>query len=548
MKKINLNTYKYLLIFFGVIINLIFIVPSIKWGCEARMCGLWIGEWHYHDALWHIAVSRVSFNSFPFVYPSTSGFLLASYNYLLGLIIHLLERITIDPLISYFYILPIISNAFFAFSINRYLVLTKKTQSQSLWILFYTYFVGSFSFLLLFYGYDFQSFSILKGFPVATTLQPSFVLSNIQFFISLSIFFYIFTDTVLGNITKKTVLLHAFLLILSIGFKMYTSLLIILVVSVGYFYWSYKSKSLENILYILALGVISLASYYIFYLPGNSYVKGFPFALSPLAIPHVLTESQNLFYNKEFTLGRYYMYGLGRISPRLIFYELISALMFLSINLGTRLLFPFYFIKGKLTMENTLLALITIVGFAVPIFYIQKSGGWYNSIQFAYLSIYTAGILTALFVERLANLKQRIITLPIIFLIIVLSIPNTILALKFVTKEKILISYSELNALSFLKNKPRGVVLSLPDGKNSSYVPAFSGKAGYMIDDEQAALMNLPVETRRKSVDRRDCAILNKVNYIYLNNFHGHEFLECSEIKRFQNIYDKDNVLIYSRL
>jgi hypothetical protein len=532
---------------FGIFLNLLYIIPSVKWGCEGSLCGLWIGEWHYHDALWHIAISRISFNSFPFAYPSASGYLLTSYNYLLGLILHLLELVRIDAIISYFYILPIISNIFFIFSLYRYLKLTKKTKSQSLWIAFYTYLVGSFSYLLIFYNRDFASYSILKGFPVATTLQPSFVLSNIQFFISLSIYFYLLTDMILGKIDKKTVLLHSFILTLSIGFKIYSSILTLYMITLGYLYWSYKNRSLKHVAYLFILSIISAIAYFIFYLPGDSYIKGIPFALAPLAIPHTLTESQNLFYDKEFTLGRYYMLGLGRLSPRLLLYELISGLIFVLINLGTRVVFPFYFIKNRFTLENLILSSTAVIGLVIPIFYIQKSGGWYNSIQFGYLSIYAAGILSALFVERITNQKSKLFSWLIIIIIVTFSIPNTILALKFVVKEKILISNSELSALSFLKDRPAGIVLSLPDGKNSSYVPAFSGKVGYLIDDEQAALMNFPTDDRRKRIDERNCKLLSEVDYIYLSNDKGYEFIKCEEAKKFKRIYNKNNILIFSR-
>ena len=270
----------------GMLINLLYIIPSIKWGCEGSLCGLWIGEWHYHDALWHIAVSRVSFGSFPFIYPSASGYLLTSYNYLLGLILHLLELVRIDAFISYFYILPVVSNIIFFHALYRYTRLTDKTKRQSVWIFFFSYLAGSFSYFLILYNRDFASYSILKGFPVATTLQPGFVLSNIQFFISLSLFFYILTDVILGKISKKIVLIHTLLLFFSIGFKMYSSILTLYIITVGYMYWGYTKRNPKYVAYLLFLFTVSAIAYFIFYLPINSYVKGSPFALSPFAIPY----------------------------------------------------------------------------------------------------------------------------------------------------------------------------------------------------------------------------------------------------------------------
>ncbi len=552
MKKFYPNIYKILLIVAGIVLNLLFIIPSIKWGCEANICGLWMGEWHYHDALWHIAVSRVSFESFPFVYPSASGFTLTSYNYLLGLILHMLEIVKIDSFISYFYLLPIISNLLFACAIFRYLSLTKKTVSQSIWIIFFTYFCGSFSYFLIFYNQTIADYSILKGFPVATTLQPSFVLSNIQFFISLAVFVYIFTDIVTKKLDKKMMLIHAFLITISIGLKMYTSMLTLLVVFIGAAVWFAKGQKMISCMYLLSIFGFSAFAYLGFYLPYESYINGLPFAFYPLSIPHVLTESQNLFYNKEFTLGRYYMIGLNKLSPRLVMYELISAIIFVVINLGTRILFPLYFIKSRLNLENVILLAVSLTGFIIPIFYIQKSGGWYNSIQFAYLSIYTTGILSALLLDRMINAKKKALKITAILfaiVIIVLSLPNTIFTLNFLVKDKILISQSELDALSFLASQQNGIVLSLPDGKNSSYVPALSRKISYLIDDEQAALLNLPTSDRRERIDKRDCSILSEIDYIYLNNEHGQEFSRCGQVKKqFRLTYKIGGVVIFSRL
>ena len=532
----------------GICTNLMFISLSIKWGCEMSKCGLWIGEWHYHDALWHIAVSRISFGSFPFVFPAAFGYELTSYNYLLGLILHVFELAGISAFATYFYILPVVANVLFLHALVRYMRKTEKTPHQILWILFFSYLASSFSYFLILYTGDFQFFSVLKGFPVVTTLQPSIVMSNIQFYLSLSLFLYIVTNVIKGITSRKTIAIQFILLVMCIGLKIYTGLLTIFVLTVGYLYWAYKQRSLRHLMHLGILAVGAICSYYLFYLPSNSYVKGIPFVLYPLSIPHTLTESHNLFYHEGFTLGRYYMYGLGRLSPRLILYEMVSALLFVVFNLGTRLVFLLTFLLGKYTLEKVLLLSVTCIGLLIPIFYIQDSGGWYNSIQFAYVSIYTSGILAAMVMAQVSSMRMKIfavlISLPIVFL----SLPNTLLTFRFLTKDKILINDAQLRALSFLKSQPPGITLSMPDEKGSSYVPVFTEKVSYLVDDEQGDLLKLPLTERKKARDRRDCKVLSSIQYLYLNSIVGSEFLACPGIYSFEKIYDADGILIYAKL
>lgn len=532
----------------GICTNLMFISLSIKWGCEMGKCGLWIGEWHYHDALWHIAVSRVSFGSFPFIFPAAFGYELTSYNYLLGLILYVFELARISAFVAYFYILPVVANVLFLHALVRYMRKTEKTPHQVLWILFFSYLASSFSYLLIFYNGDLESYSVLKGFPVVTTLQPSIVLSNIQFYLSLSFFVYIFTDVIVGVSSRRTVLIHTLLLVLCIGLKIYTGIMTIMILSFGYLFWTYKRKSLRYIYHLGILAVASACSYYIFYLPGSSYTKGIPFALYPLSIPHALTESHNLFYHEGFTLGRYYMIGLGRLSPRLVLYEMISALLFVCFNLGTRLVFLFIILVGKYSLEKALLLGVTFMGLLIPIFYIQDSGGWYNSIQFAYISIYTSGILAAMVMARASSMRFHVLAFLVSLVVICLSLPNTLLTLRFLTKEKILISDAQMKALALLKSQPPGVTLSMPDGKGSSYVPAFTGKVSYLVDDEQGDLLKLPLDERKKARDSRDCNALTHIQYLYLHGTKGREFLACTEIHSFEKIYDADDILIYAKL
>lgn len=536
----------------GILLNLLFIVPNGDYSCLGNVCGIRIGEWHYHDALWHIAVARNSFQSFPFVFPSAAGFALTSYNYLLGAILYILEKLWINPFFTYFKLLPILGNIALAYTLFRYFHLTQKTDIERLWITFFTYLGSSFSFFLIFYRNDFAEFSILKGFPVIATLQPSFVLSNIQFFLTLPIILYILTNILIGRPTKYTRLTESILLSLSLGLKIYSGIFILLLLILGSVRRRLHRKNHRSLIMELALYfAVSIGSVYVFFMPFSKHGQGFPFIWNPIAIPHAITESPGLLYHKDFTLGRYFMYDLHTISPRLILYEMISVLLFIVWNLGSRLVFIYGvlhdFLARRIKYEEAILLVFGFVGLLMPVFFIQNGGGWYNIIQFAYIGVYLMGILAGLSVAKLWRSHSYLAKI-IIVLVVIFTLPNNVLMFRLLEKEKEIIPAQELKALSFLRSKPSGVVLSFPDNKNSSYVPALSAKTGYMIDYEQSALLDLPTEDIIQAVEKRDCAILEKVDYVYLNSPKGVEYASCQNFAlSFKSIYSQDDIRIYQK-
>jgi hypothetical protein len=546
----------YGIVVIGILLNLLFIVPNGDYSCQQGVCGILIGEWHYHDAIWHIAVARNSFTSFPFVFPSAAGFALTSYNYLLGAILFLLEKVWISPFFTYFKLLPILGNIVLVYTLFRYYRLTKKTAIEQLWISFFMYIGSSFSFFLIFYRNDFADFSILKGFPVVATVQPAFVLSNVQFFLTLPIIIYIFTDILAKNNSRYSTFVHCILLTVSVGLKIYSGVFVFLLLLLGTVrrYWL-GHQNRKAFLEILLYGSVFLVAAFIFFLPFSTQSKGLPFIWSPVSIPHVITESIGLFYHKDFTLGRYFMYGLHKLSPRLLLYEAISTSIFLLWNLGTRIIFLFGVLYACYTrrfkMENIILLIFGSLGIIIPVFFIQNGGGWYNTIQFAYLGVYFVGILAGIYVAKMWTSGHFVLKL-LVILIVILTLPNNILMFKLLAMKQIVIPIAEIKALEFLGSQPQGVVLSFPDYKNSSYVPALSGQVGYMIDYEQARLISLPeirIEQQIDDVEKRKCSVLDRIDYLYLNSSQGKEYTLCPLFKlRFKLIYKNSTISISRRM
>ena len=248
------------------------------------------------------------------------------------------------------------------------------------------------------------------------------------------------------------------------------------------------------------------------------------------------------------------MYGIHRFSPRLLLYETISSSIFAIWNLVSRSIFIFGVfyacIERSFKLENILLLIFGSLGLLIPIFFIQNSGGWYNTIQFAYIGVYFIGILAGIYLAKLWVSGHFVLKL-LVILAVLLTLPNNLFMFKLLAMNKIVIPIEEIRALEFLRKQPQGVVLSIPDYKNSSYVPALSGQVGYMIDYEQARLINLPeiqIDQKIDDVENRRCSVLNEVNYLYLNSSKGKEYTLCPVFKsRFKQIYHNNTISISLR-
>ena len=159
----------------GFILHMLVIVPSGSYYCYQNKCGLYFWGVHSRDAIWHLAVSAVSFIKYPFIHPSFSGSDLSGYNILLDFIIFILDKMGIPSLITFFKILPVIW--FILFTGITYKIgqkLSKNTFFTPV-LLFCFYFAGSFSFLFTLYHSR-----TLEGSGGILSMQSMLTLTNLQ--------------------------------------------------------------------------------------------------------------------------------------------------------------------------------------------------------------------------------------------------------------------------------------------------------------------------------------------------------------------------------
>jgi hypothetical protein len=267
---------------------------------------------------------------------------------------------------------------------------------------------------------------------------------------------------------------------------------------------------------------------------------------------------------------RYSLESSGHIGPRLLLVWLLSFSIFIIGNYAFRLLGFIFAIKKTNYIYSTLLLLIIILTI-IPTIFIQKGTSW-NTIQFLYYALFLSNILLTGFLESIK--KYKTILLIFIFssdLIGLLGmVPNYLGSTPPAT-----IPNSEIDALSFLKTQPKGVVLTVPYDKylksafkttpvplyayeTTAYVSAYSHKQTF-IDDE----MNLDnsgyayqqrLESSKKFFlqnniyENRGFLLNNDISYIYIANRNKQNIIPFNPNIFVINIYNKNDVSIYKVL
>ena len=541
------------------LLYMLIIFPSGSNLCFEKSCGIFFWGVHGHDGIWHLAISNFSFNSFPFNAPTYFGAQMSGYNYLFDLIIRGLSLIGIPAIITYFKIFPVV---WFLIFTTLLIVLARKIKDTPVFVflyLFFTFFVGSFSyFLTLFHNKSiWGSASLLATLTVHT-------MSNLQFAFSLPILLGILIIIKNKKPNMKSVLMISALNFINLGIKFYGGAITSFVIIIYLLSYVNKKTLLSSVKYLFVLGLTSILSIIIFYDPFSSVKSGSVFSFSPLSLIHTITEEPSLFYSRQLTNARYFLIQNG-IGPKLILIEAFNIAAFLFFYLGVRF-FGFIYIfwqilRKKLDRFNLNILLTSIFAFTLTAVLVQK-GEWWNVIQFFFYSIFLSNIFLAQLSERLF-MSRSILLKFCVFLIIFFGIPTTIDVIRqyAVFPGSSYISKQELDALSFLKYQPKGVVLTpiydpslkLNKGLNdlfraedSAYVSAFTGKQSYFANPHPLRLMGIDVNPRSSLIKNGDCKIMSEIDYIYELHTDSKikQFISCKNVI-VKNIFANDLVTIF---
>ncbi len=540
--------------------HMLVIMPSGSQFCSSDKCGIFFWGAHAHDAIWHLAIISTSFTKFPFIAPTYAQSLLSGYNYLIDLLMFLLSRIGISSLFSYFKLFPLI---WFILFTSVAIAFARKLHSSALFsgiLLFFLYFSGSFSYILTLYHHT----SIWNSSGLLA-MQAGLSLTNLQFAYSLIVLLYILF---LIKMDSKNITLLGVLAAVNVALKFYAGVISVFLIALYILGTFIKEKKIG--LFIRSAVILStlfIISIFIFYNPTQSLRSGSTFSFAPFATVHSIIEEPEQLYMRDMVNARYYLQSLNKFSFKLIRIELVSLLLFLVFNLGTRIIGVFLIctkiVYKRITPFDVYAILTAFFAMFMATFFVQK-GIWWNTIQFLYYGLFIANIFAAEAIYLFMK-KYRIVGVVLATCLLILTIPNSVDVIRGFSSfpSAAYLPAEEYEALQFLKQQPHGVVLAsiyrkenykdfanpapLASYDDTSYLTAFSGKLSYAADKVQLELLGIDYSERYKKVNGGDCSILDSVNYLYIRSYESNEkFKNCLNYKvNMKQIFKNKKVQIY---
>lgn len=561
IKKSKLLT---LVIFFAFVFHFFISFPSGSYYCFNNQCGLYFWGAHEHDGIWHLAIIENAFKTWPPQHPIYAGEKLVGYNYFLDLIIFLLTKTGIPSIIWYFKILPLFWIVLMIFLIIKISQKLKKDYFYQVFLIFFIFFGSSFGYFFTLYHKK-----TLLGSSSSLAMQAGLSLVNPQF--AYSLIFFILLLIVLLKKTKKTkdLLLIGLLNFVIISLKFYGGVISLFLSLIYLFFENLKKISLNQLFQLIKIFfiviVFSFISIIIFYQPfHNKNITGIIF--SPFSIAHSLLEERDLFYLPNIVNARYYLYSINPFSPRLLAIEMFTVFLFVFFNLGTRFFglvyFLFRLIKKKINLFEISIFLGMIFSFSLSLLFIQK-GIWWNTIQFSYYGLFLGNFFIANFVSQVLKRKNKLFAWTLVILIIIMTIPeNYDIIRNFIPNPNAsYIPKEELEALSFLRKQPEGVVFAPIINQNetgkgpkilglirdTAYVSAFSGKQTYLNDIHVLEITGISYKKRFETINNKKI-IENKLRYIYFLNSKKSEDLNRPTYylinKKIKTLFDNETVII----
>lgn len=558
----NLNLPIVILIIAGTIFQ---VIPTFQ---SALTYPYGLGLWgpNTHDGIWHISLINQLIKGIP---PETSifaGEMLKNYHFFYDLLVAVtsfVSGISASNLIFRFYpILFSLSLGLGSYYLIKSLFYEKLSKLQfriaSTLGLYLVYFAGSFGWIAAYIKE--KSFSGESAFWANQSI--SFNLNG-PFAISLVIIIAIFQLLPKYNLKRKKLFMILCLLIGPlIAFKAYGGILIL----ASFLIYGLLKRSL-SFLYIFTVGsAISVILYLLNFTIGTKALL-----FSPFWFIHSMIDSPDRVGWLRLTLAR--ESGLsGGNWFKYLSAEIIGFLIFLIGNLGVRFFALFSLLKfNKILKQNQYLFLFifTILGFSIPIIFIQVGNPW-NTIQFVYYSLYVSALVAAVIIAVFLTIVNRLVSFVILIILLVITPINSwATANTYLTQRPhAFIGNEEVQALEFLKSQNNGVVLTFPyDEKlktkisepwplsvydSTAYVSALSAKAVFLEDEPQNEILLTDFKKRKvlskdffAAQNEKDNEFLksNNIKYIYLAKIYGRRLDE--QTLNIENIFENDMVIIY---
>jgi hypothetical protein len=519
-----------------------------------------------HDGISHQALANQLIKNIPPNNPVLSGETLRNYHYFSDLLVaetYRLTKISVSDLIYRYYpVLFSILLGFGSFYLSRNVLRRKLSIALSL---FLVYFGGSFGWIVEWFKYGTlggeSAFWVNQ--PVSMNLNPPFAISLVLL-IAIVILFGMFVK----DKTKGKLFLIALLAGTLIEFKVYAGIIALSSLFGISVFAGLLKKDFDYLKLFLLSFVISL----VVFLPQNSGSVGLV-EFSPFWFIHSMIDFPDRVGWLKLSQARIAYTQEGKLI-RLFAAEVLALLIFIIGNLGTRIAAMIGVIyvwkKKKFNASRELFIILLLASsFIAPLLFVQKGNPW-NTIQFMYYFLYFSALLAGvglfLVVKRLG--KAFSLTLLVSFVLITPISSFATFRSGFYPDPPTAVSIDEIMALSFLKDRKDGVVLTPPHiaalrgnystpypisvYETSAYVSAFSGKEVYVADLIQQEILQTAYHQRYEntydfyyksdSAWKNDFLKRNNIDYVYLQKLFGVELDERSiNIKK---IFENQEVVI----
>ncbi len=515
-----------------------------------------------HDGIWHLALINQIRNPFHIPAPSFAGELLQNYHPFFDIFIAFFSSLThISASIWLFQIGPIlISLAFLVLSFVLGYRLTHRYLGGII-LVFLNTFSNSFGWLVsLTRGQGIGGESLFWSMqPPSFHLNPPFALSMVFIYLLLIIACFnqkkfsvtssILVVTILGllPITKAYAGVAAFLFF---GF---------------YSLYQLIQRHYRPLVILCASFVVAICIFRIYNHSSISLIQYQPFSLI-----NSMIDSPDRFYLPRVSSFRQNISSSNVFDPRLIVVILGSVSIFIVGNYSWRLLgftisrqrIKDYFI-GPIILTIILLTLF-------PILFVQQATAW-NIVQFLYYAIFLSNILLVVFlVPRLSSTFFSLATIVIFSTSILAVIPTYQNYLG--NPSPASLPVGELEALSFLRLQPTGIVLTYPYDpevkkgysstpiplyayETTAYVSAFSHHRTFLEDQMNLNNSAYNWQSRLDAVNKffsqqsvftnRGFLLNNQIDYIYLTTTQA-KLIQLSETAiSVEIIFQNSSAVIY---
>lgn len=511
--------------FLLIIGTIIFSLPIIRSGLVTKY-GLSFWGANAHDGLWHLSLINHLKNPFNIELPIFPGFKLINYHPFYNILIAFIAFVSKIPSnLLVFQIFPLISS--FIILYLSYQIATKITKNYlaGLFFAFLTIFATSFGWLisLLRDGqlYGESMFWAMQSF--STQINPPYTLSLI--------FLLLLINETLKK--KSNTYIIALILLLSPITKAYS---IVPVFIIAFFHFLNK----KQLKYFFVFSFFALLLFLQFNSSSSSLM-----VYKPFWFLHTMVETTDRFYLPKIVSIIYALKDSPSFSPKLLVINIILLFVFILGNYSWRV-FAFFEIKNKKYLPYFLSIIICTL---IPLFFVQKGTAW-NTIQFLYYALFLSNLLLTIYIFK--NIKKPLFKI-LLFTIIITSIIGNVGNLKnyLGNPPPTSISLLELDALNFLKQQEKGIVLTplydpylkkrydktpipLYAYETTSYVSALSQQQVFLEDEMNLTIIRDNWQERKSAIKDffdqqnpyidRNFLLQNNIRYIYLPRIFNFSF------------------------